>query len=356
MALQHSAWGSSALFVDYVCRVSGTGVSLFEFDRSPAYRADMPPAAPTGAARDRLIVTDHTDVLRKATICLVGTSVIIGIIMIAFVDVRTDFMSLSAVAETTAALLLASAALKRRGRLERLETCFGAQGMTWLAGFAGGVIALAGLRMQFPLRDESLYAIDHALGLDGPTYVGWASHAPAMITQAVGGSYTSTLGILLLSITAQALLGARLEVWRATFCFTGTLVTTCLISIIVPAKGVALWVADDVLARLPEEAGRYFWPGFERFYSGKTPIIHLNSIDAVVSFPSFHFIMGMIVLFLWRDRVVAFGIAMVWFVLMVSGTVPLGGHYFVDLIGGFVVWSAWFWLSTRLAGSEGKGP
>jgi membrane-associated phospholipid phosphatase len=272
--------------------------------------------------------------------------------LIAEIGLPVDIASLSAVAFSTAATLLAALVLRNRPGLQRLSICFGAQGITWLAGFAGGVIALAGLRLQFPLRDVLFLATDHRLGLDGPSYIAWTTHAPAIVARLVGASYTSTLGIVLLSMSALALLGDRLEVWRATFCFAGALVTTSLISIFVPAKGVASWEAPELLARLPAEAGRYFWPAFDRFYSGSAPVIRLGTVDAVVSFPSFHMAMGLIVVMLWRGRPIALTISLAWFFLMVAGTVPLGGHYFVDLIGGFIVWAAWFGLSVCLARAD----
>ena len=38
-----------------------------------------------------------------------------------------------------------------------------------------------------------------------------------------------------------------------------------------------------------------------------------------------------------------------WAVPMLAATVPIGGHYVIDLVGGAALWLAWLGLSLRVA-------
>jgi membrane-associated phospholipid phosphatase len=58
--------------------------------------------------------------------------------------------------------------------------------------------------------------------------------------------------------------------------------------------------------------------------------------------------MGLIVAAMWRKRVLVFIPELVWLLLMLFSTMPFGGHYFVDLIGGTAVWGGWFAASQRI--------
>jgi membrane-associated phospholipid phosphatase len=322
---------------------------LFEYQSATAGEAEDTSFA--AAPRCSRQASDEHETLRQGTLFLVAVSLVIAVGMLLTERVATDAASLSAAAQGTAALLLSSVILRPRAKLERLADFFGVQGLVALSGFAGGVISLMGLRMHFDLQDEALLAIDRAIGFDAESYIGSVIRAPDLLFQLSGGAYTSTLGILLVSLFIASLIGEQLEVWRAAFCFAGSLMTVCIVSILAPARGVARWLSPELMARLPNGAGRYFWPSFDRFYGGGPVVLCLRSIDAVVSFPSFHIIMGLIIVTLWRKRWATLLPAAAFFVCMAAVTVPLGGHYAVDLIGGLVVWGLWLAISIAVARS-----
>jgi membrane-associated phospholipid phosphatase len=160
--------------------------------------------------------------------------------------------------------------------------------------------------------------------------------------------YNLTIPAFFGSMLVLAWIGNRVEAWRAAFCFVGTLLTTCLIAAFVPAKGLGMWATPALKARLPEQAMRTFWAHFDSFYFGSDPVLRLQVVDGVISFPSFHCIVGFLVLAMWRKNPVTLAIASVWLAIMLLATLPGGGHYFVDLLAGFAVWAAWFVLSRRI--------
>lgn len=289
-----------------------------------------------------------SDLLRNATVWLVAITIFLAVGMMALLGVSGDALSFQGAAQFIAAALLSSVVLRRRGRMSRLALCLGAQGLVALSGIAGGIVCLMGLQLGFPTVDLMLRGADRAIGLGGLPVVEGVSRMPSGIQQLIGASYTSTLGLLLLSLFIRALAGDAKEVWRATFCFSGSLLLTSLISIVMPAKGLGLWIPADVLSRFSGEPARYAFPTFDRFYRGHETLVHLGSIDAVVCFPSFHIVMGLIAVALWRKNIWGLMVGAALFVAMAIGTIPFGGHYTVDLIGGLLVWAATFGISSAL--------
>jgi len=290
--------------------------------------------------------------LRHLTLILTGAAMVIAAILAAIVRITIDSISLGTVAEFTAAVLLGSVIFARKGRFSNYADLLGAVVLVWLSGIICGLISLMALRLHLPVVDRQLLALDHLLGIDTVGVARSLSHLPWNVMIFIQLCYKFTVPVVFVSLIGVALLGDRLEAWRAAFCFVGSLLTVCIISIATPARGLGVWVTDADLSSMPAGALRYAFHSFDHFYLGHDPVLQVKSIDAVVCFPSFHAIMGLIVLAIWRRRPAALPLAIMWLVGMLTGTLAVGGHYVIDLLAGAVTWAAWFALSLKLAPRE----
>jgi len=289
------------------------------------------------------------DRLRGYTLSLVVASVAIAAVLAVSTGLKVDVLSTAPFLQLIAAGILASVVGGARPALTRIGDCLAPVAIVMLSGIICGFVSLMGLSLHFPLVDDRLLVADRALGLNDPAFVAWLSRAPQFVHGLMGFAYKNTVPILFGSLVIQAWRRERLEIWRSAYCFSGSLITVCTLSILTPAKGLGSWLSDAVLAHLPGGAARYFWPVFDRYYGGTVTQISVDSIGAVVSFPSFHAVMGLIVLMIWRRQRVMFATALAWLGLMLPAAVAFGGHYVVDLIGGFGIWAAWFALSDKVA-------
>lgn len=236
----------------------------------------------------------------------------------------------------------------------RISDGFGTLGLVWCAALACGVVALLGLRVHWPLQDSFLLSLDRSLGADSLGFLGWvANHRE--LDGILSAAYHCTVPLLVISILAVSLSGDRIETWRGCFCFVTALLAVCLISILSPAKGLGMWVPDALVAQLPDGALRFFWPSFDEFYGAAHPVLRGDSIDGVISFPSFHAVMGLIVVALWRKRVLTLVVALSWLAAMIPATIPIGGHYVVDLLGGGLIWAGSFAMSRRVERNVSRG-
>ena len=302
---------------------------------------DNPPAIPPPPPR----LAATADRLRRLTIWMVLASTLIAISLAVGTGVRVDPAGTSALNLLIAALLLVSRIWWDREGHHRIADAFGTVAVASLGGMACGAIAMLELRLHFPVADTTLQSWDHALGVDGNAIVQALINQGPWLFELMKPAYNYTLQIFFGGLVVRALLGDRAEAWRGAFCFVGTLFTTCVIAGFAPAKGLGVWAPDTLLAQLPPRAMRHFWPHFDEFYFGAQPVLRLQVIDGVISFPSFHTIVGFMIFAMWRKNILTAVPAGLFLVFMLLAIFPGGGHYFVDMLGGIAVWASWFALS-----------
>ena len=274
--------------------------------------------------------------------CLTATAMAI------MFKVRVDPAGSSIVVWAIAAMLLASRIWWQHAGQQSLADASGTIGVVSLAAMSGGAIAMLELRIGIPIRDALLRSADFAIGVDGNAVVEMLARRARWSFWIMAPAYNFTIPIFFASVVVLALRGDRVEAWRGALCFTGTLITTCLIAAFVPAKGLGVWETPALAAILPDQTMRTFWHHFDEFYFGVHPVLRLQVIDGVISFPSFHTIVGFLTVAMWRKDRWTLPAASAYLAIMLLATLPGGGHYVVDLIAGFVVWGAWFFLSRMI--------
>lgn len=312
---------------------------LFENDNAQLVRLPREDGRSAAAIADRF---------RTFTVWLIIASIVIAIAMEAAVGVRIDPGGAYVFDWIIAAMLVISRMWWQRKGMQRLADVAGTVGLVGLGGMACGAIAMLELRFGFPLADPMLWSLDRKLGFNGIAAVDMLARQGRWLFDIMAPSYNYTVPLFFAGLIILSLMGKRVEAWRAAFCFVGTLLTTCIIAIAVPAKGLAMWAPQELLDRLPPVAMRSFWPHFDEFYFGADPVLRLQAIDGVISYPSFHCVVGFLVLAMWRENLWTLLAAGTWLAFMLLATLPGGGHYLIDLIAGFVVWAAWFALSRRI--------
>jgi hypothetical protein len=305
---------------------------------------------PTAAAElaPRTEVDGPSILLRRRTLQLAALCILLAGGVVVATGIRTASSGLAQFAGIAALQLIVSMLFDRKARFSRHADLLGTMVLVWASGMICGLISLSGLRLHFPLVDRQLLLLDHFLGIDTVGVVRWLSNLPRWVMLTMEGAYHSTIPMVLAGLILLSVLGDRIEAWRAAFCFVGSVLSVCILSIFTPAKGIGLWLADADFRRLPDDAVRYFWSTFDTFYSGKDPVLSIGAVDGVVSFPSFHMAMCLIVLAMWRTRLPALALVTLWAIPMLGATLAIGGHYVVDLIGGALVWAGWYTVSFQL--------
>ncbi|MGX7952290.1 phosphatase PAP2 family protein [Tsuneonella sp. HG249] len=222
---------------------------------------------------------------------------------------------------------------------KRLAHSAGIVGVGTIALMLCGIISNAGLRLGAPLTDETLAAVDAAMGLHVDETVRSMAQHPSLI-DALASAYNAS-GVLVVGLIALALIfDAPAKAWELTGTAVISMQAVALLSIAMPAVGAMtfLGMGDLQGAGLPAGAGIYHLEAFSHFRGGPN-VLRLADLNGLVTFPSFHTILALLATqALWDTRLRWPGVA--WTAGVIVSTIPIGGHYVVDLGAGFLVWLA----------------
>ena len=285
---------------------------------------------------------------RNLALLLVVIAALLAVALCVAFRVRVDPSGSSMVELGLAALLVLSMMWRIQPRMERIAHALGTVGVASVGGLCCGAFAMLELRLGFPMADGWLRRADLALHMDAIQVLAMIGRHRDALIQLLAPVYNNTLELFFGSLIVLSLLGHRVEAWRGALCFVGTLLTTCSIAAFMPATGLINWAPPDLLVHLPQA----FVAHFTEFYYGADPVLRLQVIDGTISFPSFHAVVGFLIFSMWRQWMVTRVAAATWLAVELLSTVA-GGHYIVDLFGGFAVWAGWFALSRRIERSSG---
>ncbi|HET6605523.1 MAG TPA: phosphatase PAP2 family protein [Rhodopila sp.] len=207
------------------------------------------------------------------------------------------------------------------------------------AGFVAGTTALAALRTGAPLIDADLARVDALLGVHTPSLIAWltAHHMMTILAPA----YRSTVPLLFVAVILLGVMRREAAIWELCLSFTASAAICTLVSSIIPAAGtfVHYTIPSDVIAALPQKAGSYYLQVFNSYRSGAADTIDIRHFEGVVQFPSFHTCMALMLAYSVRSIRWLFVPVCVWSGLTILATMPMGGHYFADVLAGACVWA-----------------
>ena len=210
-----------------------------------------------------------------------------------------------------------------------------------LAGIAAGTLSMVGQMFGFPLIDGQLAAADQWLGVTAADVVGLTVAIPGA-PRALAIVYVLSPILILISAFALGIIGRTERAWElcAAFCFC--LLVATVVSFLFPAVGA--FEHSGLAARygdqLPGGSGVYHLESFHSLRGSTKVVIDPFRLEGLVTFPSFHTAMALMTAAAWRDDPWLRWPMIAWNTLVVVSTVPIGGHYLVDLIGGAVSWFA----------------
>ncbi len=253
---------------------------------------------------------------------------------------RWDLSGFAAVAIVGTFGLAFSVLLRRIPRLTPLADSCSILSMLFVTVMTCGAIAMIATRSGAPLSDQRLLDADAALGLSAPHFVLRVAAAPAWLIEWLRRAYSASGQLMVITIIVLPLIGKRIAAWRFSVLISATLLLCTLISFLFPAYGSFSHIDPATVATLPGGAGRYFHAALTSFRTAADPIVSIEAIAGVVCFPSFHTIIALLIVQAWAGiRIVNRVMPAVGATIIVS-TLPMGGHYFTDLIAGLILWWA----------------
>lgn len=190
------------------------------------------------------------------------------------------------------------------------------------------------MSVPFPLADDELARFDGLLGLNWLAYADWVAGQPFVI----GAFQLAYSGLTLVALSVFVLLFAVGRVDRAKE-FIRLVFWSCLAAIIIgsmfPAKAAMDRFASLKLqAIFGPDAGVYSVPYLNVLRSNVPHVLNLQDLPGLVTMPSFHTACAVLIAYCCRKIRILQTSSILYAFMMIASTPIMGGHYFVDLIGG----------------------
>lgn len=228
---------------------------------------------------------------------------------------------------------------ERTGGDRRIVTVAGLVLVLFAGGFAGGLICLVGQTFAMPLVDPVLHRADVLLGVDLETMIDASIRVPGLPTL-LAAAYESSFVLVFATVLIFAWTGRAERACELCGVFNLCLLAATISSTLIPAIGAFhyLSIPAALQARLPAGSGIYHLGQLFALRQAEGFVIDPTQLQGVVTFPSFHMALALMTAAAWRGvprvRVAIFA----WQGLVILSTIPIGGHYVVDLAGGAICW------------------
>jgi membrane-associated phospholipid phosphatase len=231
-----------------------------------------------------------------------------------------------------------------RAALERLALLFRGGVLIAAIGIVGLVFTYLATASALPLKDAFLAKLDSHLGFHWPSVLGAINGRPFLadlLVKAYGSTAPVTQGVVIwLAIRGR---GERLSELLALLCLCSLGLAVGML--LFPAAGAFVYFEPAHQLFDNYVPGREMWPFLDAFNGlrdGSLTKIDISSVQGVVSFPSFHTMLGIITTYALRDTRILLIPAAILNGTMIVATLPVGGHYLVDTLVGAAIGVAAF--------------
>ncbi|PSO21313.1 phosphatase PAP2 family protein [Bradyrhizobium sp. MOS003] len=218
-----------------------------------------------------------------------------------------------------------------------------------------GPLSYVAGKLNWPLEDHALLAIDRALGLDPEPIARYVNDHP-WLAICMARAYALIKFPLLGIPVVLALTGRYVRLQLFMLAMSLALAVTITISAVVPAIGT-YYALNLPAAHLPEIDTTVYAGQLRDILAlrdGSLQQLRLFSLSGIVSFPSFHAASAVLYMWaLWPVRWLG-GIAAALSLSMIAATPVIGAHYVIDVAAGVAlaaasIWAAKFYFGCRSA-------
>lgn len=269
----------------------------------------------------------------------IAAGLLVALVTLAVTGVGIAWASLVPLLALTGLLIAAQVVYSRYRINSRIADTCGLLAVLIVASLIAAVISHASVRLGMPYIDETLSVVDNAVGWHSPDLVKVFSEYPKL-SNALAVIYNNTLPACFLCALALSVNERVSRAKEFAWCYVLCILFAAVSSIFLPALGSTVFHGVENIVGLPTGAGNFHLPVVEYFRSDPAPVFSLGMVTGIVTFPSFHMIMALMVPYALRGMGRVFWLAVGWAGLVGLSAVVIGGHYMIDLIVGAICWAA----------------
>lgn len=275
-----------------------------------------------------------------------ATALMIVVVAQSGLDLRlSEFLPFVAIA---AALFLLSAYCVYRKMDQRLADAALFVALGTLSLLLCGLISNVGLRLRAPTIDAALAQADAILGWDVSRTVPAFANYPTVI-DALALAYNLSGALVAGGIFVALVAGRTAKAWELLVTTIISMQVIAAISILAPARGAMAYfnLLDLQGDGLPRGAGIYHLKAFDYLHTGTETSFGIAQMSGLVTFPSFHTVLALLISQAVADtRFKFFGLGIC--ATTIVSTIPIGGHYVIDIVAGTLIWLGAAVIATRV--------
>jgi membrane-associated phospholipid phosphatase len=231
----------------------------------------------------------------------------------------------------------ARGALRVKSFAERTGVMAAANLYVGLFTTSGAILTYFAAMLALPFQDERILAVDRALGVDWMAIATYVCSHPR-IEAMLGHAYMSSMAqvTLLVPILAFTRQYQRLSEFLALFALTGVIVVA--ISAVAPAQSAFFHLPSAVICpHVVADHTLAYHADLMALRSGTMEVMTLSKMTGIVTFPSFHTVLAILVMYAaWNTPFLKIP-AIILNSLVIAATLPHGGHYLTDVVVGAAI-------------------
>jgi membrane-associated phospholipid phosphatase len=200
-------------------------------------------------------------------------------------------------------------------------------------GLSLACLSYLGAMANLPLRDHEMIWVDRQLGFDWLHIVARLDRCPALL-KLLDGAYATFTSQLIGAVLVLVVANRTRDLDRFFITFVCATFIAEIASVLVPTLGPIWALAGNVKFTNLPTIGRATGETILALRHGTLKFIDMESINGIISFPSLHAAVAVLVPFGLRwNKPLFWPIAVLDGIMLVS-TVPSGNHYVADVLGG----------------------
>lgn len=189
-----------------------------------------------------------------------------------------------------------------------------------------------------PLLDGNLAALDKTFGFDWLAFLKLANSSPTLSATLVAAYHSIGLQMMVVAVWHASMhrFDRLLEYYVASaVCLT----ITGVVEALVPAAGAYAYFKPPASAfsNFTSQAGMWHYTTLLKLRSGEPFALNFSEAQPLVTFPSFHTSLGVLIAYSMRYFRIVFWPVLFLEVTMIISTMPEGGHHMIDLIAGAAI-------------------
>src|SRR5665213_662197 len=191
---------------------------------------------------------------------------------------------------------------------------------------------------NFPAVDHTLAVADHALGFEWNTYAHLMfDHKWTNMIFSTAYSKLTFVGLILTPFIA-ILRNDRIRIIQICYLMVATVIACITIAGLLPAYPTTEQIADASILHAIELSDNHSLARvsaqLHELRDGAYVVFDMHTAEGLVTFPSFHCCMALIIAYCNRGLGLFSWLAYLAGIAIIAATPSYGGHYLVDLIGG----------------------